>query len=385
MSLTPEPPDPGAAEIDENQSPSQLDTPHVLNETDNREPTRTTVDFRTVPIKELLTRKRKRDGLKLMPSTIRERQERKRKRLSERAGSSEPAGENPDQPEVQAGVDTNPAPTDDPSGVNTDQRVLSENDNGNGEAADDEEIDDVVAPQVIIDKYGNIIVDQASLVVSATVQAAEGDHDATTVEMPSSDAHVTSASFKKRDGPVKWSDGETARFYEALRSFGTDFSLMQHIFPSRSRGMLKRKFKREERENAEKVDQALCSPRDGTSRNLLTDTADTLPAPDQSSNQELDDQAVDNEQNNDIPAVNKDKEIDGSHDGGNDATNNKECSANNNEDTQVDQVVGRASDDEEDVTGDGSPNIDLGHADDSEFLDDGDGDGDGDDNESSDG
>lgn len=381
MSLSPEPPDPGAAEINGNQSPSQLDTPHVLNETDDRGPTRTTVDLRTVPIKELLTRKRKRDGLKLMPSTIRERQERKRKRLSERAGTSEPTEENPDQPEVQPGVDTNPASTDDPSGENTDQRILSDNDNGNGEAADDEEIDDVVAPQVTLDEDGNIIVDQASLVVSATVQAAEGDHDVTTVEMPSSDAHVTSASFKKRDGPVKWSDSETARFYEALRSFGTDFSLMQHIFPSRSRGMLKRKFKREERENAEKVDQALCSPRNETSRNLLTDTAESLPAPNQSSNQELDNQAADNEQNNGITTVDEDKEIDGSHDGGNNATDNKEHSADNNEDTQVDQVIGRASDDEQDVNGDGYPNVDLGHADDLEFPDD----DDGDDDESSDG
>lgn len=351
MSLSPEPPDTTTFEAAENHTDSLPDTANVLDEANNETPS-TNVDLRTVPIKELLARKRRRDGLKLMPSTVKERQERKRKRLSERAGTSEAAGENSDQPEVTVGGDNNSTSADNPLNSNANQPVPPENVGDNTESGD-EETEDFVAPQVTLDEDGNIIIDQASLVVSATVQTANGDCDATTVELPSSDAHVTSASFAKRDGPVKWTDGETERFYQALRSFGTDFTLMQRIFPSRSRGMLKRKFKREERENAEKIDQALGNRRDDTDRNLLTDVAETLLAPQEPSNEEPGNEDTNNEQTND--------------------SNIRENDATDNGDAQADQVVGRASDDEIDGVDDGSPNIDFEHIGGGpEFLDGGD-------------
>lgn len=57
--------------------------------------------------------------------------------------------------------------------------------------------------------------------------------------------------------PLLYYFTETLRFYRALNTIGTDFSLMQSIFPERTRHDLKRKFKKEERTNRELLDKAL--------------------------------------------------------------------------------------------------------------------------------
>lgn len=121
--------------------------------------------------------------------------------------------------------------------------------------------EEVVAPQVTLDADGNIIIDQDSLVVSAgTIGAAGNDHGMATVESHAYNEHVTSASYAKRESAHKWEAAETEQFYVALRKFGTDFSLMESSFPKRSRRQLKLKFKREEKENPDRVDQALHGP-----------------------------------------------------------------------------------------------------------------------------
>ena len=55
---------------------------------------------------------------------------------------------------------------------------------------------------------------------------------------------------------VSFSD--TQKFFKALSAVGTDFGTINAMFPSRTRAEIKRKFKREERINRKKVDQALC-------------------------------------------------------------------------------------------------------------------------------
>ena len=52
---------------------------------------------------------------------------------------------------------------------------------------------------------------------------------------------------------------ESARFYRALSMLGTDFSLMENLFPNRTRFELKRKFKVEERINQQLVDRTIAS------------------------------------------------------------------------------------------------------------------------------
>lgn len=50
---------------------------------------------------------------------------------------------------------------------------------------------------------------------------------------------------------------ETARFYRALSMLGTQFSLMERLFPHRKRYELKRKFKTEEKENRALIDKTI--------------------------------------------------------------------------------------------------------------------------------
>lgn len=63
---------------------------------------------------------------------------------------------------------------------------------------------------------------------------------------------------KKRSRGKTWSDLDNQKFFSALRTFGTDFMLMQStVFPNRTRKELKLKFKREEKKNASNTEMAL--------------------------------------------------------------------------------------------------------------------------------
>ncbi|KAI3923758.1 hypothetical protein MKW98_011388 [Papaver atlanticum] len=54
-----------------------------------------------------------------------------------------------------------------------------------------------------------------------------------------------------------WSKQDTDLFYEAIQQFGTDFSLIQHLFPGRTRYQLKLKYKKEERQQPMRLSDAL--------------------------------------------------------------------------------------------------------------------------------
>ena len=55
----------------------------------------------------------------------------------------------------------------------------------------------------------------------------------------------------------RWGLEETRRFYDALRRFGTDFTMMLTAFPGRTQRQLKNKFKRENRTQSALVSLAL--------------------------------------------------------------------------------------------------------------------------------
>lgn len=128
------------------------------------------------------------------------------------------------------------------------------------------ETEEVMAPQVTIDEDGNIVVDQASLFVEAP--RITTNTNGPVVESSADRAHITSASFVKREKSVKWTDHDTKRFYLSLRAFGTDFSTMAKVFPHRTRKQLKLKYKREERENPERIDEVLCRSEPTTAEEL---------------------------------------------------------------------------------------------------------------------
>ena len=68
---------------------------------------------------------------------------------------------------------------------------------------------------------------------------------------------ATSASYSNRVPSERWGLEETRRFYDALRRFGTDFTMMLTVFPGRTQRQLKNKFKRENRTQMSLVSLAL--------------------------------------------------------------------------------------------------------------------------------
>jgi len=100
---------------------------------------------------------------------------------------------------------------------------------------------------------GEIVIDQQSTLI---------DHIDTTDEaLPmlkyDENNHITSASFKPKLKPLKWSKDETELFYKCLSIFGTNFSMLAIMFPSRNRKQLLNKYKNEEKINPGHVQYAL--------------------------------------------------------------------------------------------------------------------------------
>eukprot|EP01028_Stygiella_incarcerata_P007632 TRINITY_DN31766_c0_g1_i4.p1 TRINITY_DN31766_c0_g1~~TRINITY_DN31766_c0_g1_i4.p1 ORF type:complete len:105 (+),score=24.35 TRINITY_DN31766_c0_g1_i4:175-489(+) len=73
------------------------------------------------------------------------------------------------------------------------------------------------------------------------------------------DLRITSSSFSKRRAGRKWTSEETERFFKALHVYGTEFSLIETMFPGRTRRQIKAKYQREDRENHERVLECLRS------------------------------------------------------------------------------------------------------------------------------
>lgn len=180
---------------------------------------------RSMTVKDIISGMKKRSGAIPMPSSVQRAAERRKRR--------------------KRGVDPD-AQSEAPSNVAS---HISESDRS----------DIVVAPQVTLDEEGNIVIDQDSLVVSAgkAINAEKERGNVTTVENLAVGSQITSASYAKRESAVKWEPTETEKFYNALRAFGTDFSLMESMFPGRSRRQLKLKFKREERDHPDRIDFAM--------------------------------------------------------------------------------------------------------------------------------
>ncbi|XP_071526414.1 uncharacterized protein Bdp1 [Panulirus ornatus] len=118
--------------------------------------------------------------------------------------------------------------------------------------------EDVLAPRVKIGPNGQIILDEQSIKIQTTAAKNRDEilSKAEVVEECNDSAHYGKWS-KKRHRSNEWTIRETARFYRALSTVGTDFSLMEALITWRSRAELKTKFKKEEKINQELVDRAL--------------------------------------------------------------------------------------------------------------------------------
>ncbi|XP_028764594.1 uncharacterized protein LOC114722677 isoform X2 [Neltuma alba] len=75
------------------------------------------------------------------------------------------------------------------------------------------------------------------------------DDDQATESVPLAPTLFNYQSFMDKKPRGKWSKQDTELFYEAIRQFGTDFSMIQQLFPDRTRHQIKLKYKQEERQH----------------------------------------------------------------------------------------------------------------------------------------
>lgn len=66
-------------------------------------------------------------------------------------------------------------------------------------------------------------------------------------------------SFMKKEPRSRWSKQETELFYEAVQQFGSDLSMIQQLFPEKSRHQIKLKYKKEERQHPLRLSEALAN------------------------------------------------------------------------------------------------------------------------------
>ncbi|XP_052725316.1 transcription factor TFIIIB component B'' isoform X2 [Vigna angularis] len=77
-------------------------------------------------------------------------------------------------------------------------------------------------------------------------------------------------TFMEKTPRGKWSKQDTELFYEAIRELGTDFSMIQQLFPDKTRRQIKLKYKKEEREHYLRLRDAIHNrAKDHSHYNLL--------------------------------------------------------------------------------------------------------------------
>ncbi|KAK7281826.1 hypothetical protein RIF29_10128 [Crotalaria pallida] len=75
--------------------------------------------------------------------------------------------------------------------------------------------------------------------------------------IPSAASLFNYQSFMDKAPRGKWSKQDTQLFYEAIREFGTDFSMIQQLFPGRTRHQIKLKYKKEEQQDPLELSDAV--------------------------------------------------------------------------------------------------------------------------------
>ncbi|XP_044029871.1 transcription factor TFIIIB component B'' homolog isoform X3 [Siniperca chuatsi] len=123
------------------------------------------------------------------------------------------------------------------------------------EEAEEEQEEALMVPQVKVAEDGSLIIDEESLTVE--VLRAKGPNPAQDRDPVFERGSTTTySSFRKGTYSKPWSSEETDMFFLAVSMVGTDFSMICQLFPHRARSEIKNKFKKEERENAWRIDKA---------------------------------------------------------------------------------------------------------------------------------
>ncbi|XP_019177590.1 PREDICTED: transcription factor TFIIIB component B''-like [Ipomoea nil] len=84
----------------------------------------------------------------------------------------------------------------------------------------------------------------------------EAFEEQTTNEVEDSTIYFNYQTYMEKTPRVRWSKEDTEVLYEAIRQFGSDFSMIQH-FPGRTRAQVRLKYKKEEQRHPSRVHDAL--------------------------------------------------------------------------------------------------------------------------------
>ncbi|XAR62522.1 hypothetical protein NMG60_11017308 [Bertholletia excelsa] len=79
----------------------------------------------------------------------------------------------------------------------------------------------------------------------------------TNLSVEESSSYTNYQSFMDKTPRSRWSKQDTELFYEAVRQFGSDISMIQQLFPDRTRNQVKLKYKKEERQHPLRLHEAL--------------------------------------------------------------------------------------------------------------------------------
>ncbi|CCE84085.1 Piso0_004688 [Millerozyma farinosa CBS 7064] len=102
---------------------------------------------------------------------------------------------------------------------------------------------------------GALVLDEDSTVVSRRKSLVSGNksrEESNPFENP-----ITSSTYSKRKHTDRWTADELKQFYNALSTWGTDFTFIAQLFPYRTRKQIKSKFNLEEKKYPEVVEMAL--------------------------------------------------------------------------------------------------------------------------------
>lgn len=122
-----------------------------------------------------------------------------------------------------------------------------------------DEENEMPAPQIKIGPTGEIILDEKSLVIERK-EVQKQREELQKTKLVDGNFDTGYGIYKRQKRAKEWTQSETLRFYKALNTIGTDFTLMCELFPRRTRRELKQKFKKEERINRSLIDKAVMQP-----------------------------------------------------------------------------------------------------------------------------
>ncbi|XP_062023249.1 uncharacterized protein LOC133739483 isoform X2 [Rosa rugosa] len=100
-------------------------------------------------------------------------------------------------------------------------------------------------------------------------RSSGGDQAGWRDRVNTSSSSINYQSFMKKERRVKWNEQDTQLLYEGIEQFGSDFRMIALLFPGRTRDQIKLKFKKEDRHNRLRINEAFPGRSEDNSKYVL--------------------------------------------------------------------------------------------------------------------